>query len=91
MTEPLVVVMEIRPDAAVAGILNESELALIVPKVVTVPPPTVTVGFGDRSLRPAPVTVTGVPTGPKVGEKLKMVGSIRKLEALKPGPAGEVI
>lgn len=70
VTEPLVVVMEITPEAAVAGTLNESVLALTVPKVVTLPPPTVTVGLGDCSLRPAPVTVTKVPTGPNVGEKL---------------------
>ena len=68
--EPLLVVMEIRPDAAVAGTVNESELGLTVPKVVTAPPPTVTVGFGDCSLRPAPVTVTVVPAEPNPGEKL---------------------
>ena len=90
--EPLVVVMEIRPDAAVEGTLNESELALTAPKLVTPPPPTLMAGSGDCSLRPAPVTVTIVPTGPKAGEKLKIVGSMRKLEVLNPGPVyGELI
>lgn len=67
------------PVVAVPGTVNESVPGLTVPKLVTVPAPTVTAGCGDCSFNPAPVTVTTVPIGPEPGVKLKMLGNIRKL------------
>jgi hypothetical protein len=78
ITEPLVVVTVMGPEVAVAGTLNVSVPAEIVPKEVTTPPPTMTTGPGDASFNPAPVSVTSVPTGPEVGEKFKIVGRILK-------------
>lgn len=68
--EPFVVVTMIGPDAAVAGILKVSVVGETVVKAVTVPPPIVTVGFGDFSFKPAPLTVTAAPGTPRFGEKL---------------------
>ena len=68
--EPFVVVMVINPEVALAGTLNERVVGDTVLKLVTVPPPTVTVGLGDPSFKPAPVTVTSVPFEPEPGEKL---------------------
>lgn len=66
---PLLVVMLMGPVAAVPGTLKERVFGLIVPKLVTAAPPTVTEGLGDFSFNPAPATVTKVPDGPKFGEK----------------------
>ena len=70
--------VDFRAEVAVAGTLNESVPGEIVPNEVTVPPPTVTVGLGDFSFKPQPVMVTTVLGGPDVGEKLEMLGRIRK-------------
>ena len=62
--------MVIGPEVAVAGTVNVSVFGEMVLKLVTVPLPMVTVGFGDFSFMPAPFTVTVVPGVPDPGEKL---------------------
>ena len=73
--------MVIGPEAAFAGTLNEREVAETMPNAAagTATPPIVTSGRGDFSFNPVPRTVMVVLVGPEPGEKLVMLGRMRKV------------